>query len=208
MRRKLSHMYLVQSLDSNLWLKTKDSEFESQISKRWLVIIVHCFIFNRPNWCHKLNFLSHSTLHDAVHVNLILVLSSNAKKLNRNGKKISNSSNKYNQLRPLGWHLFQTWIIKLNYNCWQLCVCLFSILGILAGKIIFSLCIAKFFIVFAFDGFYVYSAELFPTVVRYLCAHIFGERMFQELDIMKLMTMKIIMTMTITMILMMIMIKK
>ncbi|KAL9979760.1 hypothetical protein ACROYT_G017470 [Oculina patagonica] len=38
--------------------------------------------------------------------------------------------------------------------------------GILAGKIIFSLCIAKFFIVFAFDGFYVYSAELFPTVIR------------------------------------------
>ncbi|PFX15269.1 organic cation transporter protein-like isoform X1 [Stylophora pistillata] len=38
--------------------------------------------------------------------------------------------------------------------------------GILAGKIIFSLCIAKFFIVFAFDGFYVYSAELFPTVFR------------------------------------------
>lgn len=123
-------------------------------------------------------------------------------------KKISNSSNEYNQLRPLGWHLFQTWIVKLNYNCWQLCVCLFSILGILAGKIIFSLCIAKFFIVFAFDGFYVYSAELFPTVVRYLCARIFGERMFQELDIMKLMTMKITMTMTTTMILMMIMIKK
>ena len=39
--------------------------------------------------------------------------------------------------------------------------------GILVGKIIFSLCIAKFFIVFAFDGFYVYSAELFPTVIRY-----------------------------------------
>ncbi|CAH3161433.1 unnamed protein product [Porites lobata] len=38
--------------------------------------------------------------------------------------------------------------------------------GILVGKIIFSLCIAKFFIVFAFDGFYVYSAELFPTVIR------------------------------------------
>lgn len=39
--------------------------------------------------------------------------------------------------------------------------------GILVGKIIFALCIAKFFIVFAFDGFYVYSAELFPTVIRY-----------------------------------------
>ena len=155
MRRKLSPMYLIQSLDSNLWLKTKDSEFESQIPKSWLVIIVHCFIFNRPYWCHKLNFLSHSTLYDAVHVKLILVLSSNAKKLNRNGKKISNNSNEYNQLRPLGWYLSQTWIVKLNYNCWQLCVCLFSILGILAGKIIFSLCIAKFFIVFAFDGFYV-----------------------------------------------------
>ena len=38
--------------------------------------------------------------------------------------------------------------------------------GILVGKIIFALCIAKFFIVFAFDGFYVYSAELFPTVIR------------------------------------------
>lgn len=208
MRRKLSPMYLVQSLDSNLWLKTKDSEFKGQIPKRWLVIIVHCVLCNRPYWCHKLNFLSHSTLYDAVHVKLILVLSSNAKKLNRNGKKISNNSNEYNQLRPLGWYLSQTWIVKLNYNCWQLCVCLFSILGILAGKIIFSLCIAKFFIVFAFDGFYVYSAELFPTVVRYLCARIFGERMFQELDIMKLMTMKITMTMTTTMILMMIMIKK
>lgn len=38
--------------------------------------------------------------------------------------------------------------------------------GILIGKIIFSLCIATFFIVFAFAGFYVYSAELFPTVIR------------------------------------------
>lgn len=39
-------------------------------------------------------------------------------------------------------------------------------IGILVGQIIFALCIAKFFIVFAFDGFYVYSAELFPTVIR------------------------------------------
>ena len=49
---------------------------------------------------------------------------------------------------------------------------IFHLPGILVGKIIFSLCIAKFFIVFAFDGFYVYSAELFPTVIRY-AIHIF-----------------------------------
>ena len=53
--------------------------------------------------------------------------------------------------------------------------------GILVGEIIFALCIAKFFIVFAFDGFYVYSAELFPTVIRYSMArlHFIFKKMHQ-----------------------------
>ena len=56
------------------------------------------------------------------------------------------------------------WLLTLAFEV-NYAFVLFS--GILVGKIIFALCIAKFFIVFAFDGFYVYSAELFPTVIRY-----------------------------------------
>lgn len=38
--------------------------------------------------------------------------------------------------------------------------------GYLAGKIVMSMIWAKFWIMISYDGFYVYSAELFPTVVR------------------------------------------
>ena len=41
-----------------------------------------------------------------------------------------------------------------------------SFVGMLIGKIIFSMIFAKIFITIAFDLAYVYSAELFPTVVR------------------------------------------
>ncbi|XP_048577052.1 solute carrier family 22 member 15-like [Nematostella vectensis] len=38
--------------------------------------------------------------------------------------------------------------------------------AMLVGKIISAMVIAKFFVTIAFDGVYVYSSELFPTVVR------------------------------------------
>ena len=38
--------------------------------------------------------------------------------------------------------------------------------GMLVGKIIFSMVFAKVFITISFDLVYVYSAELFPTVIR------------------------------------------
>ncbi|KAL9979757.1 hypothetical protein ACROYT_G017467 [Oculina patagonica] len=38
--------------------------------------------------------------------------------------------------------------------------------GALAGKIIMSMIVAKFFITISFDGVYLYSAELFPTAIR------------------------------------------
>jgi len=38
--------------------------------------------------------------------------------------------------------------------------------GFLAGKIILSMIWAKFWIMISFDGVYIYSSELFPTVVR------------------------------------------
>lgn len=41
------------------------------------------------------------------------------------------------------------------------------LLGFLVGKIILSMVWAKFWIMISFDGVYIYSAELFPTVVRY-----------------------------------------
>ena len=56
---------------------------------------------------------------------------------------------------------------QISFVFWSAIIFPFYFSGILIGKIIFSLCIAKFFIVFAFDGFYVYSAELFPTVIRW-----------------------------------------
>ena len=39
-------------------------------------------------------------------------------------------------------------------------------LGFLAGKILMSMVLGKFFITIAFDTVYLYSSELFPTVVR------------------------------------------
>jgi len=38
--------------------------------------------------------------------------------------------------------------------------------GALAGKIIMSMIVAKFFITISFDGVYLYSVELFPTAIR------------------------------------------
>jgi len=38
--------------------------------------------------------------------------------------------------------------------------------GALAGKIIMSMILAKFFITISFDGVYLYTAELFPTAIR------------------------------------------
>lgn len=38
--------------------------------------------------------------------------------------------------------------------------------GALAGKIILSMILAKFFITISFDGIYLYTAELFPTSIR------------------------------------------
>lgn len=38
--------------------------------------------------------------------------------------------------------------------------------GFLAGKILTAMVLGKFFITIVFDGVYVYSSELFPTVVR------------------------------------------
>lgn len=38
--------------------------------------------------------------------------------------------------------------------------------GALAGKIIMSMIVAKFFITISFDGVYLYTAELFPTAIR------------------------------------------
>jgi len=40
-------------------------------------------------------------------------------------------------------------------------------LGFLVGKILATQVIGMFAIVIAFDGMYLYSSELFPTVVRY-----------------------------------------
>ena len=40
------------------------------------------------------------------------------------------------------------------------------ILGALAGQIIMSMIVAKFFITISFDGVYLYSVELFPTAIR------------------------------------------
>ena len=42
----------------------------------------------------------------------------------------------------------------------------FCLVGALAGKIIMSMIVAKFFITISFDGVYLYSVELFPTAVR------------------------------------------
>ena len=44
--------------------------------------------------------------------------------------------------------------------------CSFSLSGFLAGKIILSMIWAKFWIMISYDGVLIYSAELFPTVVR------------------------------------------
>ena len=44
-------------------------------------------------------------------------------------------------------------------------VCFSSVAGFAAGRIIMALA-AKFFVFISFDAVYVYSAELFPTVVR------------------------------------------
>ena len=41
--------------------------------------------------------------------------------------------------------------------------------GFMVANIIMAQCVAKFFINMAFSSIYVYSAELFPTVVRYRC---------------------------------------
>jgi len=43
---------------------------------------------------------------------------------------------------------------------------LFYFLGAIAGKIIMSMIVAKFFITISFDGVYLYSVELFPTAIR------------------------------------------
>ena len=44
----------------------------------------------------------------------------------------------------------------------------------MAGRVIMAM-LAKFFIFISFDAVYVYAAELFPTVIRYvslyLCPH-------------------------------------
>ena len=42
----------------------------------------------------------------------------------------------------------------------------FYLVGALAGKIIMSMIVAKFFITISFDGVYLYSVELFPTAIR------------------------------------------
>ena len=48
-----------------------------------------------------------------------------------------------------------------------------SFLGFLVARIIFASVIAKFFINMAFATIYVFSTELFPTVVRYCCIGFF-----------------------------------
>ena len=50
----------------------------------------------------------------------------------------------------------------------------FLLLGFMAGRVIMAM-VAKFFIFISFDAVYVYAAELFPTVIRYIllciCPH-------------------------------------
>ena len=40
----------------------------------------------------------------------------------------------------------------------------------MAGRVIMAM-LAKFFIFISFDAVYVYAAELFPTVIRYVLLH-------------------------------------
>ena len=44
-------------------------------------------------------------------------------------------------------------------------LCFLSFLGLVAGRIIFAM-IGKFSVMNSFDAIFVFSAELFPTVVR------------------------------------------
>ena len=57
--------------------------------------------------------------------------------------------------------------LKFSVNSYILFLVNFVLIGFTAGKVISSMVLGKIFITIVFDGVYVYSSELFPTVVRY-----------------------------------------
>lgn len=70
-------------------------------------------------------------------------------------------------LRKLQDRLYLRHVCVSWGNRHDLCFLLVSVsLGALAGKIIMSMILAKFFITISFDGVYLYTAELFPTAIR------------------------------------------
>ena len=70
------------------------------------------------------------------------------------------------------WWIKLSWLENLTLVKLSMFVC-HSFLGFLVARIIFASVIAKFFINMAFATIYVFSTELFPTVVRYCCIGFF-----------------------------------
>ena len=70
------------------------------------------------------------------------------------------------------WWIKLAWLENLTLVKLSMFVC-HSFLGFLVARIIFASVIAKFFINMAFATIYVFSTELFPTVVRYCCIGFF-----------------------------------